>query len=114
MAGTGDDLSRWIAAAVAVVFSFACSLMVSLMSRAGDWALCDESTLDPARACFEGSAGAHALVLFSGWTSAGLAGLTALLAFAYAVRGRGGERELLIAGASSISLGVICALVGSV
>ncbi len=88
--------------------------MISLMNRAGDWSLCDQVTLDPGRVCFEGSAGAHALVLFCGWTSAGLAALTALLAFMRAIRGRGADDELLIAGLASVSLGALSVLVGSI
>lgn len=108
------DISRWAAAAVAIACSFGCSLMADVMLAIGEWPLCDERGLRGGEQCFNGSAGAQATSLLAGWSSAALAAITALLAFAHVVRGGGGEREIVLTGIAAVTIGGISTLVGSV
>jgi hypothetical protein len=111
VAGTG---SRWAAAFIAVVFAFGCGLMFSVMRAIGGWSLCSDAHLRAAERCFDGSAGAQAVSLISGWTSVLLGAITALLALAFAIRGRDRERELVACGLCALALAGVSVLVGSI
>ena len=109
-----SNSTRWAAAAIAVVYSFGCSLMINVVVAVGDWPLCDERPLRAVEQCFDGSAGVHAMSLFACWTSAAAAAITALLALVHVARGHGGEREILAAGITAVAVGAVGVLAGSI
>jgi hypothetical protein len=115
-AGAG---ARVGAVVLALIFAFACAVMVAVMIDIGDTPTCEavesgEATLEPGEnECFDSSETAKTASLILGWPSAVLAGLTVLLAIAFAIRGRGG-RPLAIAAVAAVVLGGLSILVGSI
>ena len=103
---------------LALVLAFACAVFVSVMVTLGDTGTCDEVLAGTAQPnsdgeCFDGSSTMKAVSLVFGWPGAILAGVAALLALAFAVRGRGG-RMLLIAIAGAVLLIGLSMVFGSI
>lgn len=118
-AGAG---ARAGAVALALVFAFAAAVMIAVMVDIAGTPLCSDpqaiaqerqETGDLVIECFDGSQAAKTASLILGWPSGVLGALTALLALAFAIRGRGG-RALAIAATAAVVLGGASILVGSI
>jgi hypothetical protein len=107
---------------LALIFAFACAVMVAVMVEIGDSPLCDDPQAvqeaireSPGETveCFEGSDTAKTASLILGWPSALLAGIVVLLGLVFTIRGRG-VRPLAIAAVAAVVLGGLSILVGSI
>ena len=115
-------LARIGAVLLALVLAFGCAVMVLVMLDIGDSPRCDDqqalleeqqSTGAVQIECFDGGEVEKIGSLVLGWPGAVLAGLAALLALAFAARGRGG-RTLVTVTSVAIVLSGLSILVGSI
>jgi len=115
VAGVGRRIGAGL---LALVLAFACAVFVSVMVQLGDTATCDDVLAGTAQPnsdgeCFDSSNTLKTVSLILGWPGSILAGVAALLALAFAVRGRGG-RPLLVAIGGAVVLIALSMVFGSI
>lgn len=104
-------LARIGAVLLALVLAFVAAVAFVVMIDIGELTPCSEigsdlSLLNDEGECFDGSDSSKTISLVLGWPGAFVAALAALLAFAFAVRGRGGRPLLIAIVAGAVLLGL--------
>jgi hypothetical protein len=101
---------RILAVLLALVLAFMCAVVISVNLDVSDKGVCGDATLGD---CYDFAKGAEPFVLGFGWAAAVVAGLTALWALVFTVRGRGG-RQVLMGTGLAIVLYAISVLIAQV
>lgn len=104
-------LARIGAVLLALVLAFVAAVAFVVMIDIGELTPCAEigsdlSLLNDEGECFDGSDSEKTISLVLGWPGAFVAALAALLALAFAVRGRGGRPLLIAIVAGAVLLGL--------
>jgi hypothetical protein len=95
---------------LALTLAIICAVGIAVMVDVGDTGTCDQVT-NAQRAiggyeCYDFSESIKPLVLGAGWVGSILAGVAAILALAFTIRGRGGRVLLAATGASAFLLAI--------
>ncbi len=88
---------------LALPLAVICAVGIAVMADVGDEGVCEDVDLRQVSGlyeCYDFPASVEPVVLGAGWIGAVLAGVAAILALAFAIRGRGG-RPLLLATAAA-------------
>ncbi|MEZ5155413.1 MAG: hypothetical protein R2718_04805 [Solirubrobacterales bacterium] len=105
------------AGVLAFVIGIVCAVAVAVMVDVGDTPLCEDVTsarqLVGGYECYDFSGSVKPVVVGAGWIGAVLAGIAAILALAFAVRGRGGRMFLgtTVAAAVFLAISIVAAQV---
>jgi len=95
---------------LALMLAFICAVAIAVMIDVNDTPLCGEvpsaQELAGGYECYDFSDSVKPIVVGAGWIGAVLAGIAAILALAFAVRGRGGRSLLLVIAAAAVLLAV--------
>jgi hypothetical protein len=98
------------AGALALVIGIVCAVAVVVMVDVGDTPICEDVTAAQVQVggyeCYDFSGSVKPIVVGAGWIGAVLAGVAALLALGFAVRGRGGRIFLMTTAAAAIFLAI--------
>ena len=106
-AGAGP---RVLAVIAALGLAFAAAVAVLVMIEVSEWKPCADVVVGE---CFDGSSLERLLYLVFGWPGAVLLALSVILAFGFAVIGRGGRRLVAVAVAGAVLFG-LAVLIGSI
>ena len=109
-AGAGARIG---AVVLVLVLAIICAVAIVVMVDVGDKGVCSEVDLTKvtgAYECYDFSESVKPIVLVAGWIGGVLAGVAALMALAFTIRGRGG-RVLLLTTAAAVVFLVISILV---
>ncbi len=94
----------------AFVLAIVCAVAVAVMVDVNDTLLCDEVGTAQQRIggyeCYDFSSSVKPIVVGAGWIGAVLAGVAALLALAFAIRGRGGRILVLVTAVAGVFLAI--------
>ena len=103
-------MARVGAVILALVLAFITAVAVVVMLDIGELTPCDDvsslSQLNDDGECFDGSSGSKTIALILGWPGTVLAGIAALMALAFAIRGYGGRPLVLVIVAAAVLLGL--------
>lgn len=99
--GTGLRIG---AVALAIALAIVCAVGIAVMIDVSDVGVCEDVVL--AAECYDFSGSAEPFVLIFGWAGSVVAGLTALGALAFAIRGRGGRPVLIGTGIAVVLLAI--------
>ncbi len=98
------------AGVLAFVIGIVCAVAVTVMIDVGDTPLCEDvlntQTFAGATECYDFSGSVKPIVVGAGWIGAILAGIAAILALGFAIRGRGGRVFLMTTSAAAIFLAI--------
>jgi hypothetical protein len=89
---------------LALALAVICAVGVAVMTDVADKGVCEEVDLGQVLGpyeCYDFSASVEPVVLGAGWVGAVLAGIAAVLALAFTIRGRGGRLLLLVTAAAA-------------
>lgn len=92
------------AAALALALAIICAVGISVMVDVSDVGVCSEAA--PGFECYDFSDSAKPFVLIFGWAGSIVAGLVALGALAFTIRGRGGRPVLIGTGLAVVLLAI--------
>ena len=99
-------LQRVGAVLLALVLAFVCAVGVAVMVDIGDTTPCADvqsiSDLNDEGECYDGSDTKKTIALVLGWPGSALAGIAALLALGFAIRGRGGRTLVMTIAAAAL------------
>jgi hypothetical protein len=88
-AGAGARIG---AVLLALVLALICAVAIGVMADVGDKGTCDElNAVTGIHECYDFSESVKPIVLGAGWIGAVLAGVAALMALVFTIRGRGGR-----------------------
>jgi hypothetical protein len=103
-------LARVGAVVLFLVLAFITAVAVVVMLDIGELTPCDDVTnisqLNADGECFDGSSTSKTISLILGWPGSILAGIAALLALGFAIRGRGGRQLVMVIVAGAVLLGL--------
>jgi len=103
-AGAGARIG---AVVLALVMAIICAVAIVVMADVGDKGVCSEvdlTTVTGAYECYDFSESVKPIVLVAGWIGAVLAGVAALMALVFTIRGRGGRALVLTTAAAGVFL----------
>lgn len=99
-------LQRVGAVLLALVLAFVSAVGVAVMLDIGETTPCSDvqsiADLNDDGECYDGSDTKKTIALILGWPGSALAGIAALLALGFAIRGRGGRTLLMTIGAAAV------------
>jgi hypothetical protein len=104
-------LARIGAVILALVLAFITAVAVIVMIDIGELTPCEDVTnpltqLNDEGECFDGSSTSKTISLIVGWPGTILAGLAALMALGFAIRGTGGRQLVMVIIAAAVLLGL--------
>lgn len=103
-------IARVVAVILALVLAFITAVAVIVVVDIGELTPCQDVTspaqLNDEGECYDGSDGEKTIAQVLGWPGAALAALAALMALAFAVRGRGGRPLLIVIAVAVVLLGL--------
>jgi len=106
-AGAGLRIGAVVAAFVLAII---CAVAVAVMVDVNDTLLCEEVGSAQQRVggyeCYDFSSSVKPIVVGAGWIGAVLAGVAALLALAFTIRGRGGRILVLVTATAAAFLAI--------
>lgn len=104
-------LRRVGAVVLAIVLAFVAAVAIVAMINVSDSGVCEDKAFGE---CYDFSGSVEPIVLGFGWIGGILAGIAALLALGFAIRGRGGRPLLAAIGlsAAALAVSIITARVG--
>jgi hypothetical protein len=101
-AGAGPRIAALL---LALALAIICAVGVALMADVADKGVCEEidrgQVLGTTYECYDFPASVEPVVLGAGWIGSVLAGIAAILALAFTIRGRGGRLLLLVTAAAA-------------
>lgn len=100
-AGAGPRIAALV---LALALAVICAVGVAVMTDVADKGVCEEVDLGQVLGpyeCYDFSASVEPVVLGAGWIGAVFAGVAAILALAFTIRGRGGRLLLLVTAAAA-------------
>jgi hypothetical protein len=100
-AGIGVRLASVL---LALALAIICAVGITVMGDVADKGVCEDvdlSNVSGLYECYDFSASIEPVVLATGWIGSVLAGIAAILALAFSVRGRGGQLLLTITAAAA-------------
>lgn len=107
VAGVGLRIGAGV---LALVIGIVCAVAVAVMVDVGDTPLCEDvgsaQAFGTVTECYDFSGSVKPIVVGAGWIGAVLAGIAAILALGFAIRGRGGRIFLLTTAAAAIFLAI--------
>jgi hypothetical protein len=96
--------ARLAALALALALAVICAVAIAVMRDVGDKGVCEEIDIRRVSGlyeCYDFSASVEPVVLAAGWIGAVLAGVAAILALGFTLRGRGGRPLLFVTAAAA-------------
>ena len=94
---------------LALALAIICAVAVAVMVDVNDTKLCEDvnrAEVTGVYECYDFSDSIKPVVVGAGWIGAVLAGIAAILALAFSIRGRGGRMLLLVTAAAAIFLAI--------
>jgi hypothetical protein len=89
---------------LALAAAIVCAVGIAVMLDVSDTGICADAA--PGADCYDFSSSAKPFVLIFGWAGSIVAGLTALAALGFTIRGRGGRAVLLGTGLAIVLLAI--------
>ena len=97
------------AVVLALALAIICAVAVLVMVDVNDTKLCEDvnrAEVTGVYECYDFSGSVKPVVVGAGWIGAVLAGIAAILALGFSIRGRGGRMLLLVTAAAAIFLAI--------
>jgi hypothetical protein len=104
MPNTAGAGARIATVVLAFALALICAVGIAVMGDVADKGVCEDIDLSQTSGlyeCYDFSASAEPIVLAAGWIGAILAGVAAIMALAFTIRGRGGRPLLFVTAAAA-------------